>query len=755
MNYTLIDLMQDEGLRLERRGLDWWCSCPFHRDDTPSLRVSEKERGFVWYCFSCKRGGGPVHFLAEHRNIPVHEARRLWSELSGEAPPEEGRVLLTRAVESAALKGGHPYLRDRGISAETAARYGIGFVDDYYEFLRVNGLDEQGAAYLGLFDFSNSIIYPFYDSEGVYKVAARRVDRKDYKTSPQGAKYYRDGLWGLQRLRGDEAWIFEGYHDAMVASQAGYPALAAAGTNMTQSMWEELRSRGVSRAVFVPDGDEGGRGWLERLAEGAPPDMPVSVVALETGDPDDAILAGADLRGMVQTPFQWFARRKMSRAQDLPSRISAVKSLSKAFKRMPRPDRSLSREWFESEFGSSEALDFLQVDVEFDVDAERVVVANCLFSKNIRLETVQELSEGDFSSKQNRNAFKFLREREATPQMVQVELGLDYSSYADLVNYRFYIDKVAEVGRSAKVSRLLSAADPRDVGGLIEDLYRTADNVKVMEGDDAVRRVVDTVNAKAAAPAMPGLPIPGFPTLEKVLLGWQPGKLILVSGNSGHGKTTLACNFLDGVVDLAQSLFVTLEMTEDEITTKLLCVRSGVPSNKLVTGSMEQFEYDSFIKAAKEYRTGRFTVAYGIHDLYRLVGLVKAHAMKRKVRFVVIDYAQLITIQGSREERWEQLATVTHTLKNQLCPLGVTVVALTQLKRSALNSDVPDAADQAGAYAMLADADAALTLRKVDPNDTKDGSNFLVSVSKNRFGMDEVQIPCKFDRVTQRIREVS
>ena len=86
--------------------------------------------------------------------------------------------------------------------------------------------------------------------------------------------------------------------------------------------------------------------------------------------------------------------------------------------------------------------------------------------------------------------------------------------------------------------------------------------------------------------------------------------------------------------------------------------------------------------------------------------------------------------------------------------MGVTVIAVSQLRRAALRTDVPDAAEQAGAYAMLADADVAITVKKLNPDEIKDGSNFLLYVSKNRHGMDSVQVPSVFDRGTQRIYEV-
>lgn len=749
---TLVELMQEEGLRLERRGLSWWCSCPFHRDDTPSLRVSQKGGGQVWYCYSCKRGGGPAAFLAEHRNIPEHEARRLWARMNGKEEPDGDRELLTRVVESMRVNG-HPYLRGRGITDDTCRLYGVGYCEDYGALLREHGLSEARARELGLFDVSGCMVYPFYDSEGVYKIAARSVEDKRYRNPAEGAKFAREGLWGLHLLRGDVAWVFEGYHDAMMARQHGYQSVAACGTNMHPAMWEELRSRGVTRVIVAPDGDAAGHAWLEKLASEAPQDVCVEFVSLDHGDPDDALEDGTFQGVQPVTPFQWYVSR--SRPEDLASKVRQLRDASPVWARMPQYQRALTRVWYASEYGDDEALDWLFVPPgEPDYDSERTVLANCLYSKLVRLETVRELEEWHFNGRLHRSAWVLIRDREATAQMLQVELGLDLSDHADLVNYRFYVDRLRDVGVRSRVSKLLASANPSNVGGLIEELYKVTDRVSVSEASDLAAAVMEDVNVRVADPGIPGVELPSFPTINKMLMGLNPERLILLSGNSGHGKTTLACNMVNDLIDDHETLFVTLEMTDKEITQKLICIRSGIPSAKLVTGSLEQFEYDKVLEAAESVSRSKLQVVYGVNDLYKLVALVRAHAMRRRTRFVVIDYLQLISVP-TREERWEQLARITKTLKVQVCQkLGITTLALSQLKRSSLNSDVPDAADQAGAYAMLADADHAITARKMDPKDTKDGSNYLIHLSKNRFGLDSITIPSVFDRNTQRVSEL-
>jgi len=750
---TLLDLMQLDGLALERRGSRWWACCPFHGDTSPSLSVSERDGGQVWHCYGCKRGGGPVQFLVESRDVPEYEAKRLWAEMNGEAPPDGDRERLTKFVES--LSFHHEFLTDRGISEETSRRFKVGFCFDYQESLRATGLSGPEASALGLWDFTGCVVYPFFDREGVYKVAARSVDRKEYRTSPETSRFFRLGLWGMHLLRGEEAWVFEGYHDAMVARQAGYQAVAACGTAMTDAHWEDLRRAGVKRAIFAPDGDEGGRTWMEALARGAPRDMSIELVELKSGDPDDAILGGYFKSAPRMNPFEWYVTSRWGSPSGLAEKCRMLQDAAPVYGRMPAQDRAAARSWFASAFGDDESLSYISEPVKRDPAAERSVLANCLYSGRARLEALQVLESSCFTGDRHRKAFELIRDVEATPQLLSVELGMDVSDAADLANHSRYVGRVAAIDRAYRVAEVLRNSDPSDLGGTIERLYSAADRQVQVSGADVVRGVMSAVDDRVRNPGIPGVEIPGFPTVHKALLGWRPGKLVLVSGNSGHGKTTTACNFVDGFVDDWPTLFVSLEMSSNEIIEKLVAIRSGVPSMKMVTGSLEQFEYDEVAAAADSLMHGNLEVVTGTTDLHKIIAICKAHHMRRKVRFIVIDYIQLMTISGAREERWEQLAAITKALKNQVCtPLGVTVLGISQLKKSALSSDVPDAADQAGAYAMLADADAALTVRKVDPKDTKDGSNYLLNLSKNRFGWDEVVVPCTFDRNTQRIKEI-
>lgn len=746
-----IEYLQEQGITLTERGNRWWASCPFHADSNPSFTVSRKDNGYVWYCYSCKRGGGAVDFISEFKQVPKFEARRIWADLCGIKLNSE-REAITQLFDDLPY---HQYLKDRGITEETAKRFHVGYVADFGDWISRVGLDRAQAHDLGIMECNNAIVYPFYDEEGVYKMAFRPVDHKEYITSSETSKFFKRGMWGWQTVRRkDELYIFEGYHDAMVAVQAGYNAICACGTEIHEDGWNEIEQFEIQKIIVCPDGDLGGQGWLDRIVRKCPQDLSLEVIALKSGDPDDHILAGDFDKQKRWNPFEWYLTAKYGSVTELAGKCAMLKESADVYNRMSATDKVLAREWYAKTYGSDEALINLKIDEKHDINAERVVLANCLCSANARLDATRELRAEYFTGEFFQSIFQYIASHEEVSlQVILTIFHIDFSDNVDLVNYTKFIEIVRKNGEANVVKTLLKTADPTNVPKIVEDLFKISDNIEVKSGEDIVRSTMKAINNRVNNPDVQGVEIKGFPTLNHTLLGWNPNKLILLSGNSGHGKTTVACNFINNLVDDYRCLFFSLEMTQEEIMEKIITMRSGVPSSKIATGSLEQFEYDKVVEASSSLMHGNLQIVTGDRDLYKIVAVAKALIMRRKIRFVFIDYVQLITMK-SRADRWEQLAEITKTLKNQICSLGVTVIALTQLKRSALQSDIPDANEQAGAYAMVADSDVAIAVRKQDPSEN-DGANFLINVSKNRFGWDEVQIPCDFDRTVQTIKEIN
>ena len=735
----LLELIESYGYSPEQRGMEHWMSCPFHEDNNPSFSVSPTETGYVWYCFSCKRGGGSVQFIQYQDKIGPAEAKSVWDKLNGrKVKPNLLKVERTQQIEQSQELPPEVYqfMAERNVGRETLRRYKIGW--------------DSG---------SKSILYPFYDYDGVAKVHSRQVDEKFYRGEKPNM------LWGLYQIAyglKDPVWMVEGYHDVMALSEQDIPAVAMCGTTIHSEYWKQLSDHEIRNVFLCPDGDAAGRAVLQKMLEqGWPQDMQVFYVEMPEGkDPDDIDLERFQV--VPEVPLLWYVRHNWEDHPDAATAVAMYEDIAKYVVQLSASQREAIRPWFVEHMGS-EAIDYLYGVVKPDLLAEAVTIGNCLYSTTIRAETLAVLTEDCFHILELKNEFIFVRDNDGpTPELFKSQFSSEPK--VDLVNYRAYIDKIFEIRSREKVIRAMERAraniqstNPEHlVGALVEDLYSFLDaDTLVHSGSDVARRVIIEVNEKVENPDVIGIPFSEdrFPIINRSLLGYVPNKLILLSGLTGHGKTNVACNWIDDLIfeKNQRVLFCSLEMTPEELIQRQLTIRSGIASIKIMTGSLEQSEYDRLVETAKRMLNDNLKILYGTYNLHKLVGIMRAQIMRNRVRVIFLDYVQLVSLDNDKA-RWEQLMEITKVLKTRVCPLGVTVVAVSQLNRSAINSEIPEASAQAGSFGMLADPDVAITIKRRQP---EAGSNFLFFIDKHRYGVDQILINGAFDRQTLQIKEVS
>src|SRR6266705_1801992 len=95
--------------------------CPFHAEKTPSFSVSPSKQAY--YCFGCGEGGGVFLFLEKIENLSFSEAVEKLAAEAGITLRHEGQTAAGR------------YLAERGITAESIERFGIGYAPGYPDFL--------------------------------------------------------------------------------------------------------------------------------------------------------------------------------------------------------------------------------------------------------------------------------------------------------------------------------------------------------------------------------------------------------------------------------------------------------------------------------------------------------------------------------------------------------------------------------------------------------------------------------------------
>jgi len=325
----LVDLASGH-VALKKAGRYYKGLCPFHQEKTPSFHI-DREKG-LWHCFGCSLGGDVFDFVMRASNLSFAEAVEALARRAGvrlERSPEETRRAsererLYRVLEAAAAvfqaQLRHPgqgtpareYLRRRGIDEAVAERFRLGYaLHAWDELLRALGnagyppalLEKAGLAQRrpsgdGHYDlFRHRLMFPIVDLvDRVVAFGGRALDASEpkYLNSKETPVFVKGRTlyalnWAREAIRQrDEVVVVEGNIDALTAHQFGITnTVASLGTALTAEQVLVMK-RLASRAVIVYDADTSGQAAMERamaLFEAA--DLPVRVVVLPAGDPDE------------------------------------------------------------------------------------------------------------------------------------------------------------------------------------------------------------------------------------------------------------------------------------------------------------------------------------------------------------------------------------------------------------------------------------------------------------------------------------
>ncbi|HJM28714.1 MAG: replicative DNA helicase [Acidimicrobiales bacterium] len=178
----------------------------------------------------------------------------------------------------------------------------------------------------------------------------------------------------------------------------------------------------------------------------------------------------------------------------------------------------------------------------------------------------------------------------------------------------------------------------------------------------------------------------GFSELDRLLAGLQPNNLIVVGARPAMGKTSFGLNIAAHAAMEADApvLFFSLEMSQYEISQRILCTEARVDSSKVRIGSMNDDDWTKISHAV-----GRLSGApLWIDDNPNTTVMeirAKARRLKSrvgKIGMVVVDYLQLMSGRVRAENRQVEVSEISRSLKILARELECPVVALSQLSRN-------------------------------------------------------------------------
>lgn len=316
---------------LKKRGSTFVGLCPFHNEKTPSFTVYPGTQSF--YCFGCGAGGDAITFIKKIENLDYIDAVKLLAQRAGIQMPDDSayddslsrkrRRILEINRETAKFyysyllsdKGadGIKYYAERGISANTIKRFGLGYAPNEWNAL-LNHLKSKGFKPSEMVDagvvrisqksnsyydyFRNRVITPIIDVRGnVVAFGGRVLDdsKPKYINSPDTLVYKKTNeVFALNIAKdhcADSLILCEGYMDVIAMNQAGFKnAVAGCGTALTSEQ-VSLISRYTKEVILAYDADEAGQKALAKAINlFKRTDIKIKVPTLIGGkDPDEII----------------------------------------------------------------------------------------------------------------------------------------------------------------------------------------------------------------------------------------------------------------------------------------------------------------------------------------------------------------------------------------------------------------------------------------------------------------------------------
>lgn len=232
----------------------------------------------------------------------------------------------------------------------------------------------------------------------------------------------------------------------------------------------------------------------------------------------------------------------------------------------------------------------------------------------------------------------------------------------------------------------------------------------------------------------------GYRDLDRKLAGLHPTNLLILAARPGMGKTSLMLNIAQNVALAGNTVAIfSLEMSREEIVTRMLCATGRIDSQKLRTGRLTEADFTKLSNAAGAlYKQNIF-----VDDSPGLT-VTEIRAKSRRLRrrpgldLIVVDYLQLMNGSG-QENRQQEIAAISRSLKSLARELNVPIMALSQLNRAVESREDkrPRLGDLRESGAVEQDADVVMFIYRDEyyfPEKVESKGIAEVVIAKHRQG---------------------
>ncbi len=234
----------------------------------------------------------------------------------------------------------------------------------------------------------------------------------------------------------------------------------------------------------------------------------------------------------------------------------------------------------------------------------------------------------------------------------------------------------------------------------------------------------------------------GFIDLDHRTAGLQPSDLILVAARPSMGKTAFSLNIIQtaGIKNKKSVAVFSLEMSKDQLVSRMLCAEAMVDSQKARTGMLEPADWERIGQSLPNITNSRIyiddTPGINVMDMRAKCRRLK---MEKGLDLIMIDYLQLMSGVGdSSTSRQQEISDISRSLKALAREMQAPVIALSQLSRACeqRTDHSPMLSDLRESGAIEQDADVVMFLYRDEyyHPDTEKKNVGEVIIAKQRNG---------------------
>lgn len=414
--------------------------------------------------------------------------------------------------------------------------------------------------------------------------------------------------------------------------------------------------------------------------------------------------------------------------------------------------------------------------IPHSVEAEQSVLGAMLIDPRCIPNVVEQLTGEDFYLKPNRDIYETIYTMFSFSATIDPVTVLDQMKlrgvYDENTTSNYLLQLMEITPTAANVSEYIRIVKDK---ALLRRISETAGELTtlVQEGGETAQAVLDLAEQRIYAIrqgkssqgleplskilvdvfdrlqelSMSGSDVPGMATgfadLDRTLTGFHDSELILLAARPGMGKTSFALNVLlhAGKFSGKSVVFFSLEMSREQLATRLISNEAFLDNKKLMTGKLSPDDWDSVTVASTALAHTKIFI-----DDNPSLSVADMNAKCRRVEdlgLVVIDYLQLMQSSGSGtryagENRQQVVADISRSLKIMAKELHVPILCLSQLSRAneSRSDKRPMLSDLRESGAIEQDADVVMFLYRDDyyNKDSDKHNQAECIIAKNRRG---------------------